>query len=303
MRVIPPSAMSAAELTAVKHGRRISVCLPARNEVATVGPICAQIHHRLVEDSPLVDELLVLDDGSSDATADSARRAGATVLRVADVLVECGPGQGKGNVLWASVAASTGDIVVWCDSDVTSFTPAYVTRLVAPLLIEPDLDLVKGFYVRNEEQPGIGGGRTTELLTRPLLSRLFPELATVRQPLGGEYAATRTILEQLPFVQGYGVEVGLLIDALRLVGAGRLAQVDLGYRTHRHRPLAELADQAAEILHVVLDRAGVPTTASEPWLWRADGVRHRVPTAERPALVDVAGYARRSPCAASGVRR
>ncbi len=294
VRVLPPTQLGVAELVGYKRGRTISVCLPARNEVATVGPICAQIVTRLMNSGTgcLVDELIVFDDGSTDTTATAARRNGARVVRVGDVLPATGPGRGKGNVLWKSVAESSGDIIVWCDTDLTSFTPNYIIRMVTPLLLDDSIDLVKGFYERPLDTRGDGGGRTTELAARPLLSRFFPSLATIRQPLGGECAARRSLLERLPFVQGYGVETGLLIDTLRLVGTERIAQVDLGIRAHRHRSLAELSEQAAEILAVVLRRIGLEDSndVSVPPLITADGTVVDVFVEERPPLVDVPGY-------------
>ena len=294
VRVLPPTQLGVAELAGLKRGRTISVCLPARNEVATVGPICAQIVARLMdaEIGKLVDELIVFDDGSTDSTANAARRNGARVVRVGDVMPSTGPGRGKGNVLWKSVAESTGDIIVWCDTDLTSFTPNYIVRMVTPLLTDDSIDLVKGFYERPLDTRGDGGGRTTELAARPLLSRFFPSLATIRQPLGGECAARRSLLERLPFVQGYGVETGLLIDTLRLVGTECIAQVDLGIRAHRHRSLADLSEQAAEILAVVLRRVGLedPAGGQLPPLITADGSLVEVRVDERPPLLDIADY-------------
>ena len=292
VEVVPPTALSTTDLVRQKRGRTISVCLPARDEEATIGPIVEAIMRHLMAPNgpPLVDELIVLDDRSTDETALVAERAGADVVRVDDVLPDTGPGRGKGNVLWTSVAASSGDIVVWCDTDLTSFTPSYVTRLVAPLLADEHVELVKGFYERPLDDAGNGGGRTTELVARPLLSMFFPPLASVRQPLGGECAARRRLLERLPFVEGYGVETGLLIDALREVGTRHMAQVDLGVRTHRHRTLAQLSEQASEITAVVLQRAGYALPEPIPPLVRADGETSAVLVSERPPMIEVPGY-------------
>ncbi len=297
VRTIAPTTRSVAELVALKRGRRISVCLPARNEEDTVGPIVCAIAHDLVH-SPaeaLVDELHVFDDGSSDDTALVAAANGAKVIAVSSILTEEGLGKGKGNVLYRTVAASTGDIIVWCDTDLTSFTPGYVTRLVAPLLEDPpdgtsEIDIVKGFYVRPIDQQGQGGGRTTELVARPLMSLFFPPLATIRQPLGGECAARRSLLERLPFIESYGVESALLIDTLRLVGIERMAQVDLGVRQHRHRTLVQLSDQAAEIMTVVLQRAGVTLADPLPPLLNVDGEVHPIQVRERRPLIEVPEY-------------
>ncbi len=289
VRVLEPWAGSAAELAEQKGDKTISVCLPARNEEATVGPIVEAIVDHLIGPG-LVDELLVLDDGSSDDTARVAKEAGAEVVAVSSILSEQTPGKGKGNVLWRSIAASSGDLIVWCDTDLTSFTASYVTRLVAPLLFEPQLAYLKGYYVRPLDEAGRGGGRTTELVARPLLSFFFPPLATMHQPLGGESAARRELLEQVPFVESYGVEIALLIDALRLRGIEAMAQVDLGERRHRHRDLGALSEQASEILAVVLDRAGVGVPDPLPPLITRDGIARPVNSAERPPMLTVESY-------------
>lgn len=278
-------------LREAKGEHTISVCIPARNEEATVGTIVGAIHEHLASNGhSLVDEILVIDDRSEDGTAAVARSAGALVVDVAEVLPEMGPGAGKGNVLWKSVAACRGDLIVWIDADLTSFTPACVTGLVGPLLTDPEIAMVKGYYER-PEIGGTGGGRTTELMARPLLATLFPHLTSVRQPLGGEYAARRNILEQVPFSMGYGVETGLLIDIAALVGTERLAQVDLGVRVHRNRPLHELSVQAMEILHVALHRAEVEW--QDEWshvLLRPDLEPVEALVDERPPLATVADY-------------
>ncbi len=274
-----------------KGDHTISVCIPARNEEATVGTIVGAIHeHYASNGTSLVDEILVIDDRSHVQVLVVASAEGALVVQVADVLPSCGPGRGKGNVLWKSVAACTGDLIVWIDADLTSFTPACVTGLVGPMLTDPSVAMVKGYYER-PEIGGTGGGRTTELMARPLLATLFPHLTSVRQPLGGEYAARREILEQVPFSTGYGVETGLLIDIAALVGLERLAQVDLGVRVHRNRPLDELSVQAMEILHVALRRAEVEWQPE--WshvLLRPDLEPVEALVDERPPLITVDEY-------------
>jgi glucosyl-3-phosphoglycerate synthase len=278
-------------LREAKGDHTISVCIPARNEEATIGTIVGAIHEHLASNGLLlVDEILVIDDRSDDSTAAIARAEGATVVQVADILPECGPGSGKGNVLWKSVAACSGDLIVWIDADLTSFTPACVTGLVGPMLTDPSVAMVKGYYER-PEIGGTGGGRTTELMARPLLATLFPHLTSVRQPLGGEYAARREILERVPFAMGYGVETGLLIDIAALVGIDRLAQVDLGVRVHRNRPLHELSVQAMEVLHVALRRADMEWRPE--WshvLLRPDLEPVEAQIDERPPLETLAQY-------------
>ncbi|HWC11247.1 MAG TPA: glucosyl-3-phosphoglycerate synthase, partial [Acidimicrobiales bacterium] len=253
----------AEDLVPAKTGRFVTVCLPARDEATTIGPIVATIRRELVDRAPLVDEILVVDDGSIDGTAAVAADEGATVVAASDVLPGCGPGQGKGEALWKALGAAKGDLLAFCDADVRDFDAAFVTGLLGPLLTLPEVAFVKGFY----ERPLAGvvgeGGRVTELVARPVLALLFPQLAGVVQPLAGEFAGRREVLEQVPFVQGYGVDLGLLIDVSAVAGDGALAQVDLGTRTHRNRPLAELSLQAAAVLGTALGRAGV-APATEP---------------------------------------
>ncbi|MEO0493604.1 MAG: glucosyl-3-phosphoglycerate synthase [Actinomycetota bacterium] len=274
-------------LLAAKGTTTVSVCLPARDEAETVGPIVEAIG--ALRRQGLVDEIVVMDDRSVDATADIAAEAGARVVSVPDVLPEAGTATGKGNVLWASVAASVGDVIVWVDADLRSFSPGYVIGLLGPLLTDPEVTLVKGFYDRPEID-GVGGGRTTELMARPVLATFFPELSVIDQPLGGEYASRRTVLEQLPFPQGYGVETGLLIDIARRWGVDRIAQVDLGERRHRNQPLSALSPQAMEVLYAALVRAGADKATLGRVLIRPDAAPVEVRVDERPPLIEVPGY-------------
>jgi glucosyl-3-phosphoglycerate synthase len=258
LRSYPAGAFDVDALLAAKRatGTTVSVCLPARDEEATVAAVVGAIHAALVDAAPLVDEIVVVDDHSTDRTAEEARRAGARVVDASTVLVDHGEGHGKGEALWKSVHESTGDVVVWVDADIVDFDPVFVVGLLGPLLLDPETHFVKGHY-RRPEAAGVGGGRVTELLARPLLSQFFPELADVAQPLGGEYAGRRALLERLPFVVGYGVDVALLIDAARAVGIEGIAQVDLGVRHHRNRTLDELGPQAVAVSQAILDRAGL----------------------------------------------
>ena len=229
----------------VAAGLRVTVCIPARDEAATVAGVVAPVASSLDQ---LVDELIVVDDCSTDGTGAIADAFGAEVVRR-----DSGPG--KGAAMAAGLAASSGDIVVFLDADVRNFGMHYVTRLVEPLLADGTIVMVKGTY----ERPGAaGGGRVTELLARPLLRRLFPELAFLRQPLAGEVAVRRCALDGLVFEAGYGVEVGMLLDVARRFGPSAIAQVDLGERVHRNRPLAELAGQADEVLDAILARVERP---------------------------------------------
>ncbi|MEM9041767.1 MAG: glucosyl-3-phosphoglycerate synthase [Actinomycetota bacterium] len=255
---------------AAKAGRTVSVCIPCRDEAATIGPLVTTIRDELVEAAGFVDELIVLDDRSTDDTATVAAHAGARVVSIDDVHASYGAGRGKGNALWASLLVSSGDVVVWCDGDVTSLEPEWIQKLALPILTDETVALVKALYDRPTSDGG--GGRTTELVARPMLSRWFPELAEVAQPLAGEYAVRRSVVERLTFEQGWGVEVGLLIDVARTCGVDAVGQVDLGSRLHRHRSLQSLSVQAAEVMATILDRAGHSDDRSgAPDLVRADG--------------------------------
>jgi glucosyl-3-phosphoglycerate synthase len=242
-----------------RGGHRVSVVLPARDEEATVGHLVADLHERWVQQVPLVDELLVVDSDSTDATAAVARAAGADVVATTEVLPAHGSRPGKGEALWKSLAATTGDLVVFLDADLLGDIAHYVPGLLGPLLAEPQVDYVKGCYTRPLEIGGVvqaaGGGRVTELTARPLLNALWPELAGFVQPLGGEYAGRRSALEQVPFVSSYGVEVGLLIDLLELGGLASLAQVDLGVRRHTSQSQEALGAMAGQVVSTVLARA------------------------------------------------
>jgi glucosyl-3-phosphoglycerate synthase len=294
LRLFHHRDFAAGALARAKGGRYVSVCLPARDEAATVGAIVATIRHELVDRVPLVDEVLVVDDGSVDRTATVAAEAGATVVAAADVLPGCGPGRGKGEALWKAVGAAKGDLLVFCDADVRQFGASFVTGLLGPLLADATVGFVKGFYDRPLDGLVGEGGRVTELVARPLLSLLFPHLAPVVQPLAGEFAARREVLEQLPFVQGYGVDLALLVDVAASIGVEAVAQVDLGHRTHRNRPLGQLVPQAAAVLGAALDRAGVATHPD--WsgvLTRPGQEPASVDEGERPPIVDLPEYRRR----------
>jgi glucosyl-3-phosphoglycerate synthase len=284
-----------------RGGHRVSVVLPARNEETTVGVLVSDLAERWVRAVPLVDELVVVDSDSTDGTAAVARAAGADVVATADVLPGHGSRPGKGEALWKSLAATTGDLVVFLDADLLGDVAHFVPGLLGPLLADPQVVYVKGCYTRPLSLGGlttpVGGGRVTELTARPLLNALWPELAGFVQPLGGEYAGRRSALEQVPFVSGYGVEAGLLIDLLERHGLGALAQVDLGVRRHVSQSEEALGGMAGQVVSTVLARAGrAPAAHGLLTRFRHDGLRfvpHSTAVAvdERPPMATVPEYA------------
>jgi glucosyl-3-phosphoglycerate synthase len=243
-----------------RQGLRISVGLPTLNEEATIRKVIRAIRSRLVERYPLVDELVVIDSRSDDRTREIAEDEGVPVYIHDEILPEVGSYRGKGEALWKSLHVLTGDIVVWIDTDVTSAHPKFVYGIVGPLLMRPDLQFVKAFYQRplriGDELQATGGGRVTELAARPILNLFFPELSGIVQPLSGEQAGRRALLEHLPFFSGYGVETGLLVDTLQRAGLGAIAQVDMKQRIHRNQSLYDLSKMSFEILQVALKRVG-----------------------------------------------
>ncbi|WOI58765.1 glucosyl-3-phosphoglycerate synthase [Streptomyces fradiae] len=302
------------------HGTTVSVVLPALNEEATVGDIVAVIRRDLMSEAvPLVDELVVLDSGSTDRTAEVAAKAGARVVARDEVLPRVPAVPGKGEVLWRSLLVTDGDVVCFVDSDLREFDADFVTGIVGPLLTEPDVAFVKAMYDRPFTGAGTGtgagagagtgtgggadggagqGGRVTELVARPLLNLHWPLLAGFVQPLGGEYAARRSLLERLPFPVGYGVELGLLVDALHLVGLDALAQVDVGVRLHRHQDERALGRMAAAIYRTAQLRLSRGHLV-RPRLTQFDRTEagftprtHPVDTEERPPMREVAEYVR-----------
>ncbi|MBL1076105.1 glucosyl-3-phosphoglycerate synthase [Nocardia sp. 2] len=246
------------ELVAAKGDRTVSVVLPALNEEATVATVVASIRPLL---GTLVDELVVLDSGSTDATAERAHAAGARVVTREQAVPELDPVPGKGEVLWRSLAVTTGDLIAFVDSDLIDPDPLFVPKLLGPLLTVDGMHLVKAYYRRPLRHGGNvednGGGRVTELVARPLLAALRPDLSKVLQPLGGEYAGTRELLTSVPFAPGYGVEIGLLLDTYDLLGLSAIGQVNLGVRQHRNRPLSDLGVMSRQILGTVLGRSGI----------------------------------------------
>lgn len=249
MTLLAGRGATLADLVAAKAGLTVAVCIPARDEAPTIAAVVGVARRLAV--AGLVDEVLVVDDGSADATGPLAAAAGARVL-----VSLAGPG--KGQALAAGVAATSADVVVFLDADVTNVSERFVTALVAPLLLDPGVQLVKGRYRRSLHGLPGEGGRVTELVARPLLDRFFPELAAVGQPLAGETAVRRAALDGVVLEDGYAVEIALLLDVYRRWGAEAIAEADLGERVHRNRALADLRHQAAAVLDAVLARAGSP---------------------------------------------
>ncbi|WP_433857721.1 glucosyl-3-phosphoglycerate synthase [Streptomyces kronopolitis] len=286
-------------------GRTVSVVLPALDEEATVGAIVTTIRDALMTGPlPLVDELVVLDSGSTDRTAEVAAAAGARVVHRDSVLPRLPSLPGKGEVLWRSLLATTGDIICFIDADLREFSATFVSGIVGPLLTDPDVQFVKAMYDRpletGPDRTAAGqGGRVTELVARPLLNLHWPQLAGFVQPLGGEYAARRSLLERLPFPVGYGVELGLLVDALHTVGLDALAQVDVGVRKHRHQDGQALGRMAAAIYRTAQLRL-TRGHLVRPRLTQFDRGEHGfvprttdVDTEERPPMTDIPEYTSR----------
>ncbi|MFR9675999.1 glucosyl-3-phosphoglycerate synthase [Streptomyces sp. TR06-5] len=280
----------------------VSVVLPALDEERTVGAIVSVIRRDLMDGPlPLVDELVVLDSGSTDRTGEVAAAAGAKVVHRDEVLPHVPAVRGKGEVLWRSLLVTGGDIVCFVDADLRDFSSRFVSGIVGPLLTDPELQLVKAMYDRPLGDSPVGGGRVTELVARPLLNLHWPRLAGFVQPLGGEYAARRGLLERLPFPVGYGVELGLLVDALDTVGLDALAQVDVGVRRHRHQDGLALGRMAAAIHHAAQLRlpGGEALRPSLTQFSRGeDGFvpcTHAVEAGERPPMLRVPEYAARLP--------
>lgn len=300
-------------LLRLKHqqGRSISLALPALNEEATVGTVIQCIKRALMDDVPLLDEIVLIDSNSTDRTREIAQDLGVSVHIHQDLLPRLGPRTGKGEALWKSLYVTKGDIVAWIDTDIVNIHPRFVYGIIGPLLADPRLLLVKGFYRRPLRVDGRlqagGGGRVTELMARPLLNLFYPELSGLIQPLSGEYAGRRQALEQLPFFSGYGVEIGLLIDILERFGLDRLAQVNLRERVHHNQPLEALSKMAFVIAQAVLRK--LESRFGQPLIDEVDlamksvafaGGRYRLQVndafeQERPPMLELPEYRDRRP--------
>ncbi|MFI7342423.1 glucosyl-3-phosphoglycerate synthase [Streptomyces sp. NPDC050085] len=290
------------QLIAAKRtsGQKVSVVLPALDEESTVGEIVTVIRRELMTQAvPLVDELVVVDSGSTDRTSEVAAAAGARVVHRDTILPRIPARPGKGEVLWRSLFVTSGDIVCFVDADLKEFSADFVSGIVGPLLTDPGVDFVKAMYDRPLGGAAGQGGRVTELMARPILNLHWPQLAGFVQPLGGEYAARRSLLERLPFPVGYGVELGLLVDALHTVGLDALAQVDVGVRIHRHQDGQALGRMAAAIYRTAqlrLARGHLVRPVLTQFERGEDGFEPRtyaVDTEERPPMAEIGEYAER----------
>lgn len=256
-RTFSSDAFTVDQLARLKKqkGLTTSVVLPARNEASTIAGVIASV--RPLE-GVLVDEIVVLDGASTDGTAEISRQAGVRVYQDSEVLPEFGHSLGKGDALWRSLSVTSGDLVVCIDTDIRNPDPRFVWGVLGPLLTDPSIELVKAYYERPIEVGGSlqpsGGGRVTELMARPLLNLFWPELAGLVQPLSGEFAARRGLLQRIPFFTGYGVELGMLLDTCARSGPGAIAQVDVGRRVHRNQGLPELSRMAFALAQVAIKR-------------------------------------------------
>lgn len=276
-----PAARIAAE-----REQSVSVCLPARECAQTVGEIVGVLAG--LREAGVIDQLLVVDASSRDATAELAERAGASVVDEAELLPQMGPMLGKGDAMWRALSVLSGELVVYLDADSEGFSEHFATGLLGPLVCEPGVEFVKAFYRRPFEQDGIslpeGGGRVNHLMARPALATFYPELGAVSQPLAGEVAARRELLERVPFATGYGVEVAMLIDVWHELGLEGMAQVDLDVHRNRHQPLLALSQMSETVLAAIVRRlVSEGRLSSEGIAVRAE----RDSGAERPPFASV----------------
>lgn len=282
------------DLLAAKGDTRVSLVVPARNEAATVGDVVTRVREALVETVALLDEIVVIDSDSTDATYAVAVDAGAVVHRSADIRPDLGTRPGKGEAMWKSLFVTSGEVLVFMDADLLDWDTHFVPGLLGPLLTDPGVALVKGFYERPmlDGQGGpLDGGRVTELVARPVIALDYPELAGLVQPLAGEWAVRRSLFETLSVPTGYAVELAALIDTLAAHGPDAIAQVDLGRRSHAHQALLDLGAMATQILAAVHARQGRPVPEAVPLRqYRSEGgsispVERSVPLGERPPAV------------------
>lgn len=281
------------QLMAAKGETRVSLVVPARNEAATVGDVVTRLREALVDTVALLDEVVVIDSDSTDGTAQVAADAGAAVFASAAIRPDLGTHPGKGEAMWKSLFVTTGDVIVFMDADLVEWDTHFVPGLLGPLLTRPSVALVKGFYERPGETGPLDGGRVTELVARPILSLLYPELAGLVQPLAGEWAVRRSLFASLSVPTGYAVELAALVDTVAALGVDAIAQVDLGTRDHRHQDLLDLGVMATQLIAAVQrrgldgldrgeDRATVVLRQFRPTGDRIAPTERAVPVVERP---------------------
>jgi len=292
-----------------KKGLKISLCIPTLNEEKTIGKEVLILRSELMERYPLVDEFAVIDSGSEDKTLEVASNYGADVYLASDILPEVGNKRGKGENLWKAIHQLKGDIICYVDADISNIHPRFVYGLVAPLIHRDEVTYVKAFYDRPlNYSSGLrpsGGGRVTEILTRPLFSLFYPELSQIIQPLSGEYAARREVLEKIPFPIGYGVETSHLLDLYKLYGLETFAQTDLDRRVHRNQTTNALGKMSFGILQTFFNRLHaqgkldqMPDLETFYRRFEVEDGNYRqlvqeVVEEERPPMIEIEGYRNR----------
>lgn len=289
-----------------KQGLTISLCIPTLNEAATIGKEVVIFKSELMSRYPLLDEIAVVDSGSTDDTREVAASFGADVYLAEEILPEVGSKRGKGENLWKAIYQLKGDVIVYVDADIKNIHPRFAYGLLAPLVYRPEIKYVKAFYDRplafSQGVRPSGGGRVTEILVRPLFSLFFPELTALVQPLSGEYAVRREVLEAIPFPIGYGVETSHLIDVYHRWGLEAFGQTDLDQRVHRNQATRDLGKMSFGILQTFLSRVRaldvmpeMPTLNSALRQFqvkegRFEQIAHEIVEEERPPMRDIPAY-------------
>ncbi len=292
-----------------EKGLKISLCIPTLNEEKTIGKEVVLFNSELKKKYPLLDEIAVIDSGSTDRTLEVAAAFGADVYRASEILPEMGDKPGKGENLWKAIYQLKGDIICYVDADIKNIHPRFVYGLVAPLIYREEIKYVKAFYDRplaySHKIRSSGGGRVTEILVRPLFSLFFPELAAILQPLSGEYAVRREVLEKIPFPVGYGVETSHLIDVYRQWGLEAFGQTDLDQRIHRNQPVEALGKMSFGILQCFIRRLEKDDMVGEQSemsaMYRHFQAHHRhykqvvqeIVEEERPPMITIPAYRRK----------
>ena len=293
-----------------KKDLKISLCIPTLNEEKTIGKEVLILRSELMERYPLIDEFAVIDSGSNDKTLEVAESYGADTYLASEILPEVGDKRGKGENLWKAIHQLKGDIICYVDADISNIHPRFVYGLVAPLIKQAEVQYVKAFYDRplnySSGLRSSGGGRVTEILIRPLFSLFYPELTNIIQPLSGEYAARREVLEMIPFPIGYGVETSHLLDLYEKFGLNAFAQTDLDRRVHRNQTTNALGKMSFGILQTFINRlhsqGKIDRVPDVETFYRRfeveDGSYNQlvqeVVEEERPPMIEIDGYRKRT---------